>query len=338
MQFCFGKINKYILLGGGPLFSAVLDYGLSTNKELLIYVAERLLSGDSHIEGVSCEEFLKKTGVHYTVTDSIASHYETIEEFSDDNTLALSLNGTWIFRERIINAVNGKFINGHATRLPDFRGGGGFSWRILRGDTAGYVTWHIVTPGIDDGDILYMKEFRLPETCRTPGDFDTYTTAQMVESVPMILGKIDSEQSFDRAPQSPYFGSYWPRLHTETHGYIDWSWSATDIESFTCAFDDPFKGASTFWNGARIFLKNSQRILSEGRFHPFQQGIIYRRHSDCIYVAANDGAILVAGIFDEEGKSIMNDLQVGDRLYTPKDVLEEAMHTRVFYTSTSLKK
>ena len=33
--------------------------------------------------------------------------------------------------------------------------------------------------------------------------------------------------------------SYWPRLNSKIHGWIDWSWSPKEISDFIKAFDDP---------------------------------------------------------------------------------------------------
>ena len=34
---------------------------------------------------------------------------------------------------------------------------------------------------------------------------------------------------------------YWPRLSTETHGWIDWNWNLVNIYRFCCAFSFPYE-------------------------------------------------------------------------------------------------
>ena len=35
--------------------------------------------------------------------------------------------------------------------------------------------------------------------------------------------------------------TYWPRIDTESHGWINWNWSGEEILNFIKAFDDPNK-------------------------------------------------------------------------------------------------
>ena len=66
---------------------------------------------------------------------------------------------------------------------------------------------------------------------------------------------------------------YWPRLNTDAHGYINWSNDVEDIEKFICAFDDPYKGAITYFNDNKIRVKKVFLMKTDGIFHPFQNGI-----------------------------------------------------------------
>ena len=55
---------------------------------------------------------------------------------------------------------------------------------------------------------------------------------------------------------------------------------------FINAFDDPYKGASTFINKKRVYFKKcSLEKLENTNFHSFQAGIIIRKHKDIVYVA-----------------------------------------------------
>ena len=70
--------------------------------------------------------------------------------------------------------------------------------------------------------------------------------------------------------QLEYLSIYWPRLSTEHHGYVDWSWSLKDIERFICAFDEPYPGASTYIGSRKVHLKEGYADFNDGLFHPFQ--------------------------------------------------------------------
>lgn len=127
-----------------------------------------------------------------------------------------------------------------------------------------------------------------------------------------------------------------PRLNTDLNGFIDWSLNADEVERFICAFDSPYKGASTFLNGKRVFLKRVSTSAQDGRFHTFQNGLIYRKSKDWVCIALKGATLIVEEMCSEDGKNILKDLKVGDRLYTPQSFLENAID-RVIYTPTGLK-
>jgi len=55
-----------------------------------------------------------------------------------------------------------------------------------------------------------------------------------------------------------------------------------------------------------------------------------------IYVAANEGALIVNHISDEHGDSIMSQVRTGDRLHTPRETLDQAREFKALYTSEGL--
>jgi methionyl-tRNA formyltransferase len=176
-----------------------------------------------------------------------------------------------------------------------------------------------------------------PASCRYPIDYYEYSISEYQKLLSRFFDLVQEGKDFDVTVQQEYFSSYWPRLNTDIHGYIDWSWELTDIERFICAFDDFYNGASTFLNGQKVRLKKCYTLYRDGKFHPFQRGLIYRVADGKVFVAAGEGTLLVNSILDENGVSIINELRVGDRLYTPTKSLEEAMEFRAVYTPTGIK-
>jgi len=228
-------------------------------------------------------------------------------------------------------------LNCHGARLPQDRGAGGFSWRILRDERIGVSLIHQVDTGVDTGDIILSREYIYPHTCRLPSDYQRYSLIQYQNLLSKFFQLVEDGSPFIRTIQQEYFSSYWPRLETDINGYIDWNWTLKDIERFICAFDDPYKGASTFLNGKKVRLKNCYSSFNDGTFHPFQKGIIYRISENTIFIAADQGALLVGDILDEHGLNIKQDLHIGDRLFTPLEYIEEAKRFRAIYTPTGLK-
>lgn len=131
--------------------------------------------------------------------------------------------------------------------------------------------------------------------------------------------------------------SYFPRLHTRTHGYIDWSWDTDEIESFICAFDDPYDGASTFIEGRRVFLKSVRRDKGERGFHSFMSGLVYRKERGKIFVATKRGGIVISKVLNARGIDVLQEIELGQRLYTPYSYLEQARQFVAVYNARGLR-
>ena len=143
---------------------------------------------------------------------------------------------------------------------------------------------------------------------------------------------------FDVIGQPEYLSMYWPRLNTPEQAFIDWTWSLKQVENFINAFDSPYQGAATFIKGRKVFLKKCCVDYNDGPFHPFQQGIIYRKTGDTLFVSVNEGTLIIKDILNEAGKNIHNELQLGERFFTPLKYLESAKLFKAVYTPQGLKK
>ena len=65
------------------------------------------------------------------------------------------VNGTRIISKKILQSINGVFINTHVGITPQYRGVYGGYWALAKGDKKNCgVTIHLVDPGIDTGSIL----------------------------------------------------------------------------------------------------------------------------------------------------------------------------------------
>ena len=83
-------------------------------------------------------------------------------------------------------------------------------------------------------------------------------------------------------------------------------------------------------------LKNCYSTYSDGVFHPFQYGLIFRKSEDFVVVAANSGALIISEVLDESGANMRPIVKVGDRFITPRKCLDEAMQYRAYYSSSGL--
>ena len=146
-----------------------------------------------------------------------------------------------------------------------------------------------------------------------------------------FLSALVAGDKFVRNAQSEGVGNYFPRLNTDVHGYIDWTMEPNEIVRFILAFDDPYSGASTFLRNEKVRLKDVHLHRGEVACHKFMSGLVLRHDGEWIVVSlGNDYCLLVEAVISEEDTNIIQDVKVGDRFYTPRTFLDNALaHRRI---------
>jgi len=331
-----GPISGLVLLGGGQLLRQLALWSKEKNIPVKVITAPRHAKEKEN--GCTLENFLIEYRIEALIVEDISS--DSVKDFvgDPDKKFMLSLGAAWIFKKSVIkNIFHNKLLNLHSTCLPKNRGGGGFSWKIMMGDRVGNCLIHLVDSGIDTGSIVAFEEYVFPPSARIPVDYQTVSVKKDFFFVTGLIeecyaGPINANQ----ISQPEYLSTYWPRLNTDLNGWVDWRWSALQLERFICAFDDPYPGARTFLGEVQVRVKKTSVTSLEDSYHPFQYGLIYRTKSDCCFVATKAGSLIIESVLDESGKEIIHKVRVGDRFSTPCCHLETAM-SRPVYTPLGLK-
>lgn len=240
----------------------------------------------------------------------------------------VSFSAPWIFSQEVIDLFGGGLFNLHNQPLPKYKGGGGASWLILMRERRGGCCIHQLVRKIDAGDIYARVDFEYPQDCRFPMDFDGYAIERAKELVTKWLSTLlETRNPGSVIAIDELEGEYWPRLNTDIHGWIDWSWGLKDIEVFCDAFSYPHQGAITMIRDGSMRLKKVKAVIEKGKFHPFQRGLVYRIHEG-LAIAHPDGTLLVEEYaFDNQETKVV----LGDRLYSMSDKLQAAVSRRVQY-------
>ncbi len=259
------------------------------------------------------------------------------KNFDASETLFVGLGPRWIFNKEIIEKTfHSNLINFHGTRLPyDAGPGGGMSWRILRGDRIDNQLVHLVDEGIDTGPVLNYERSLIPASCNIPIEIEEYRLERFVTFYEKFITDLKKGKKYKLLYQPKYLGRHNTRLHTLTHGWIDWNMSSHNLVKFINAFDDPYPGASSFITNnkfGRLFIKKVQLHGGESPNHPFMNGLISRHDDDWIVVSTIDeNMILIEEIIDEDGKNIIKSLKTGDRFYSPNEKIEYGKNKKIFY-------
>ena len=92
---------------------------------------------------------------------------------------------------------------------------------------------------------------------------------------------------------------------------------------------------SIFWRfnilrNEKVRLKDVHLHRGEVACHKFMSGLVLRHDGEWIVVSlGNDYCLLVEAVISEEDTNIIQDVKVGDRFYTPRTFLDNALAHRI---------
>lgn len=286
------------LLGHSPLFHLLRDWGDHNNVRFIVVTSPHQLDGLQDLAPIVAENL---TPALRTTIGDVA--------------FALSFGARWIVKQPIRAALfDDELYNCHGTRLPFDRGGGNWSYRAMRNDRLGALVVHKIDDGIDTGPIMMAQSYVIPRRCQTPAEIQLDYFDRLLPFVIDFIARKLADEQFEATSNPSYLGFYLPRLHTETHGWIDWTMDGREIERFILAFDAPHAGALTWWNGEAIFLKSCQLHGGEPRLHDWQCGTVIRKEPGFLVVALRNGwALVVESAQDQSGHDLMLLIREGDR-------------------------
>ena len=69
--------------------------------------------------------------------------------------------------------------------------------------------------------------------------------------------------------------------------------SQKEIIDFIRAFSKPYNGAYTFLNGKKVRIYNAKQKKTKTKFHPFQNGMIFKIEKQKFYVASKQHEIVI---------------------------------------------
>ena len=320
-------MKTIIFFGGGKLLINLVKITIKKKIKCIVFTSPRhskeIITNNSNLK--NC---LKKINIVLYIKKRFNEKFLQ-KKIKDNNCIGVSIGSPWIFKKNIIKIFKSRFYNIHGANLPQNRGGGGFSWQILQNNILGYSCLHLVNEKIDNGDIIQTYKFNT-KNCKNPIDWqDKYN------KVSSLMFKKNLNNLFKKKgkikKQLRKNSTYWPRLDTQTHGWINWNWPGKEIFYFIKAFDNPYLGAHTQLNKKTVYFKNCKFIKSKN-FHPFQFGLIINKSKNSISVCVSGGIIEVKEIFNKNRKKEnLKKFKIGDRFHTPMQKLEKALTKRVFF-------
>ena len=280
----------------------IADFLLNNNIKISYFVSIRPeLASKLKISGYKSFELLSKkynVPIYYPKIFSMKNKTDT--NFFNREKFDLLLVCGWqrLIPEEILLTLNitGIGFHGSSELLPKGRGRAPVNWSIIEGKKQFILQLFLLTPGIDDGDIVYHKTFDINEwdTCQT-----IYYKISLVvkQSLLQLIPEIFSNK-FSRIPQLGV-PSFYPK-RTPEDGQINWDDSLNEIHNFVKALTKPYPGAFSFINKQKIIIWKAQPFDTKILFPNSKLGQIVEKFSTGDFIVkCDEGSLLVT---EYEGK------------------------------------
>ena len=184
-----------------------------------------------------------------------AKEITTFQNFNPD--LLFSAAYPQIFKAELLSAFPRGAFNSHPSLLPRCRGAHPVFWAIASGESKTGSTIHIMTPALDQGDVVAQIEVDLLSS-----DTRSQLYAKLNATIPQLISEfadylIDPES--ESRPQNNAEATYF-RNDRVIHRRIFWSeMGASQIYNLVRACD----GSAYFWhNDQRILVKHVMSFTS----------------------------------------------------------------------------
>lgn len=150
-------------------------------------------------------------------------------------------------------------INVHASLLPKLRGAAPIQWSVIQGDRESGVTIQQMDEGIDTGDILLVKKYRLEEKETGGSLFDRLAEF----GGPMVLEVLEQAEQGELhpIPQREEEHTYAKMLSKET-GRIDFTKPAREIERLIRGLN-PWPSAYSYLDGKMVKIWDADVVSRE---------------------------------------------------------------------------
>lgn len=264
--------QKVIMIGYGKIAGEALSYAKKRQTDYGYQLS--FIEHETHSFSVT-EKICKENGIPFLRIENkkeLTGYFLEIQ----DKTLIISASNNFLFPAALVEKENITIINFHNALLPDYPGRNAPSWVIYAGEKTTGMTWHYVTSGIDEGNIIIQK------TCEIGADTKAYELAEQLmnlayeaftESFDAVMGQRVSAraQGFDAGRKM--YRSY----EVPSDGFFEIDRAPEEIYRLLRSVDygknDIFPRMQTIINGKRVEILRYRKIPAAKRKE--EDGLFY---------------------------------------------------------------
>ena len=217
-------------------------------------------------------------------------------------------------------------INYHDSLLPKYAGCHATSWAILNGEKKHGISWHIMTPRVDAGDILVQDEVSIDEK-ETTFSLNLKCHQQALKAFEKLISLLQAN-TITKKPQDlhqrTYFGRYHPLPY---HGIVQWDIDGEWIDRLCRALN--FDHNKNRLGSAKVILNEEFYIISGHQLEPSSQfdlpGTVTQINEQFLQIATRSQDFRITSLQNRFGEWI-----------TFKELMEKHSHLQKGFVMDSL--
>lgn len=145
--------RKIVVIGYGKVTGEVLQIVLDKKKE---YGYEmEFVEHEVHPFSIT-EKICEENGIPFVRIVDKKELADVLDKITE-KTLIISAGNNFLFPASLVEKEHITIINFHNALLPDYPGRNAPTWVIYMGEKQTGITWHYVTAGVDEGNIIIQK-------------------------------------------------------------------------------------------------------------------------------------------------------------------------------------
>lgn len=242
----------------------------------------------------SFEKLSKKYNIPIYYPKSYSLNQKEDLDFFQHHSFDLLLLGGWqrLIPDNILLTlkIGGIGVHGSSDMLPKGRGRSPVNWSLIEGKTRYILQLFLMTPGIDDGDIIDYQTFDINkwDTCRTIYyKISIVQKRKLLELIPKIL-----KNDYKRTPQAGE-PTFYPK-RTPDDGLINWNQTSEKLYNFIRAITKPYPGAFSYLDDKKIKIWRAQPFDNQITYDHNKIGEIVEKFSSGDFVVkCGKGSLLV---------------------------------------------
>lgn len=189
------SFRKIVVIGYGKVTGEVLQFVYDRQKEY--GYALEFIEHEVHPLSIT-EKICAENGIPFSRIPDKKELAEYLDQIAE-RALIVSASNNFLFPASLVEKENITIMNFHNALLPEYPGRNAPTWVIYMGEHKTGITWHYVTAGVDEGNIIIQKH------CEIGADTKAY---ELTEQLMDLAGEAFREcfadvmaQSVDAKPQ-----------------------------------------------------------------------------------------------------------------------------------------